>query len=74
MEEPFYGILSSWKDCYGQWYHNFYDENDPERAGHQFDICRSWHDQPLQYTGLDRTGLKYGRVSIVMKQENKRYG
>lgn len=32
MEEPFYGILSSWKDCYGQWYHNLYDENDSERA------------------------------------------
>lgn len=32
MEEPFYGILSSWKDCYGQWYHNLYDENDPKRV------------------------------------------
>lgn len=30
MEEPFYGILSSWKDCYGQWYHHLYDENDIE--------------------------------------------
>lgn len=29
MEEPFYGIISS-VDAYG-WYHNLYDENDPER-------------------------------------------
>ena len=30
MEEPFYGILSSQKDCCGQWYHHLYDENDTE--------------------------------------------
>lgn len=30
IEEPFYGILSSEKDGYGQWYHHLYDENDTE--------------------------------------------
>ena len=48
MEEPFYGILSS-VNADG-WYHNLYDENDPERE--QL-ISLSYADMCSRYSSLD---------------------
>ena len=50
MEEPFYGILSS-VDAYG-WYHNLYDENDPER-GQSISLSYAEIDMSSRYSPLD---------------------
>lgn len=52
MEEPFYGILSSQKDCFGQWYHHLYDENDTE-GEHLISLTYVEIELTSRYSSLD---------------------
>lgn len=52
MEEPFYGILSSVYDGYGEWFHHLYDENDTERKC-SFNLSYAEIDLASFYSSLD---------------------